>query len=65
MMTTETTGVQPADPGAKITYFPGSVKSTADESFVRHSIYFFKDGNITFLVRVTPCFVRLAHRKWP
>ena len=63
MMTTEATGVQPADPGAKLAYFPGCVKPTTDESFVRHNIYFFKDGNITFLVRVTPCIVRLAHRK--
>jgi hypothetical protein len=49
MMTTEATGVKSAEPGAK---FPGSSNRTADDSFVRHETYFFKDGNITFLVRV-------------
>lgn len=51
MMTTEAT----ADFGAKLTNLPGSAHPIADDSFVRHDIYFFKDGNITFLVRDTPC----------
>lgn len=28
-------------------------KPTTNDSFLRHDTYFFKDGNITFLVRVT------------
>jgi hypothetical protein len=50
-MTTDATGVQPAELGAKLTNLPGNDNPTADDSFVRHDIYFFKDGNITFLVR--------------
>ena len=51
MMTAEATWVQPAELGAKLTNLPGSDNPTADNSFVRHKKYFFKDGNITFLVR--------------
>jgi hypothetical protein len=25
--------------------------ATSDDSFIRHDTYFFKDGNVTFLVR--------------
>lgn len=55
VMTTEATGVQPAELGAKLTNWPGSANSSAVESFVQHDIYFFKDGNITFLVRDALC----------
>ena len=51
MMTTEPTGVQPAERGAKFTNWPGSANPSSGESFVQHDTYFFKDGNITFLVR--------------
>ena len=30
--------------------------ATLDESFVRHDTYYFKDGNVTFLVRGLPTF---------
>jgi BTB/POZ domain-containing protein len=50
-MTTGATGVQPAGLGAKLTNWPGSANLPTDESFVQHDVYFFKDGNITFLVR--------------
>ena len=40
MRTTEATGMQPAEPGAKLAYFSGSVKPTADESFMRHNTFF-------------------------
>jgi hypothetical protein len=50
-MTTGATGVQPAGLGAKLTNWPGSANPTTNESFVQHDVYFFKDGNITFLVR--------------
>ena len=30
---------------------PRSGRSTPDDSFIRHREYFFKDGNVTFLVR--------------
>ena len=30
---------------------PGGGHATLDDSFVRHDAYFFKDGNVTFLVR--------------
>jgi hypothetical protein len=36
------------EPGGKI---PGGSCPVADDSFLRHEKYFFKDGNITFLVR--------------
>ena len=55
MMPTEATGVQPAEFGAKHTNWPGSANPSTAESFVQHSIYFFKDGNITFLVSDVPC----------
>ena len=32
-----------------------------DESFVRHDAYFFKDGNVTFLVRGHLCFANLTY----
>ena len=53
-MTTEATGVpvQHAEPGAKLENLPGSAHPTSEDSFVRHDTYFFKDGNITFLVHV-------------
>jgi hypothetical protein len=37
------------EPGAGKT--PGGSCPVADDSFLRHEKYFFKDGNITFLVR--------------
>jgi hypothetical protein len=46
---THTTGAQPAGFRAKFTYF-----LAPDDSFVPHDTYFFKDGNITFLVRDAP-----------
>ena len=30
---------------------PGGAHATLKDSFVRHDAYFFKDGNVTFLVR--------------
>jgi hypothetical protein len=52
MLTTEATGAQRVGLGAtKLTNSTWSANPTADDSFVRHDIYFFKDGNITFLVR--------------
>jgi hypothetical protein len=51
MMTTEATGAQTTELGAKLTTFPGSANPTSEDSFVPHDTYFFKDGNITFLVR--------------
>jgi hypothetical protein len=54
MMTTKATGVQSAEL---------SSEPTADDSFVRHNTYFFKDGNITFLVRnVLYCILGLPRR---
>jgi hypothetical protein len=51
MLTTEATGAQRVGLGAtKLTNSTWSANPTADDSFVRHDIYFFKDGNITFLV---------------
>ena len=35
----------------RLTNLTWTANSTADDSFVRHNRYFFKDGNITFLVR--------------
>ncbi|KAH9014806.1 hypothetical protein EDB83DRAFT_2299349, partial [Lactarius deliciosus] len=29
---------------------PGSGNTTSDDSFIRHDAYFFKDGNVTFLI---------------
>ena len=53
MMATEATGAQRVDLGVKLTKSTWSANPTSDDSFVRHNIYFFKDGNITFLVRNT------------
>jgi hypothetical protein len=50
-MTTETTGIQPTDNGARLANLPGNTNPTSEDLFVRHDTYFFKDGNITFLVR--------------
>ena len=36
---------------------PRGGHATLDDSFVRHDMYFFKDGNVTFLVRGLPAFV--------
>jgi hypothetical protein len=33
---------------------PAGIQLITDDSFVRHDKYFFKDGNITFLVRAPP-----------
>jgi hypothetical protein len=55
MMTTEATNVQAAELGSKLTKWPGSANLSTVESFVQHDIYFFKDGNITFLVRGALC----------
>jgi hypothetical protein len=35
---------------------PGGWHITSDDSFIRHDVYFFKDGNVTFLVRGLLCF---------
>ena len=51
MMITDATRMRPADLGVRLTNFPGSASPTAGSSYVRHNIYFFKDGNVTFLVR--------------
>ncbi|KAI0000986.1 hypothetical protein BJV77DRAFT_253601 [Russula vinacea] len=51
MMTTEATGAQHVDLGAtKLTNLIRNANPTSKDSFVRHDIYFFNDGNITFLV---------------
>ena len=55
MMPTEATGAQSAELGAKFTNWPGSTNPSTVESFVQHDIYFFKDGNITFLVSGVLC----------
>ena len=36
---------------------PRGGHATLDDSFVRHDAYFFKDGNVTFLVRGLPVLV--------
>ncbi len=51
----EPTGVQPAELGARVTNWSGSANPPTVESFVQHDVYFFKDGNITFLVRDVQC----------
>lgn len=38
---------------------PRGGQGTLDDSFVRHEAYFFKDGNVTFLVRGLLCPVNL------
>ncbi len=53
-----------AEFGAKDTGLPGCSEgkiprdghATPDDSFIRHDVYFFKDGNVTFLVRGLLCF---------
>jgi hypothetical protein len=51
IMTAEATEAQCVDLGAtKLTNLTLSANPTTDDSFVRHDTYFFKDGNITFLV---------------
>ena len=59
-ITADAIGVQLAELTALV---HGSANPTSEESFVQHDIYFFKDGNITFLVRDTvfKCFVHPAH----
>lgn len=37
----------------RLTGVSADAKPTTNDSFPRHDTYFFKDGNITFLVRVT------------
>lgn len=39
---------------------PRGGDATLDESFVRNDAYFFKDGNVTFLVRGLPLYARCA-----
>lgn len=36
---------------------PRGGRATLGDSFVRHDAYFFKDGNVTFLVCSLPAFV--------
>ncbi len=61
----EARGLHSADIGAKHTSPPGFSEAgktlrgghaTPDDSFKRHDAYFFKDGNVTFLVRGLLCF---------
>jgi hypothetical protein len=40
---------------------PRGRHTTPDDSFVRHDRYFFKDGNVTFLVRGLLCFADLMY----
>ena len=50
----ETQEAQPADLGVdpmSATSLSKGVKPKTDDQFLRHDTYFFKDGNITFLVR--------------
>ena len=54
----EAPGAQPAALEAQPASLPGvsaDAKPTTDNSFARHDTYFFKDGNITFLVRGVYC----------
>jgi hypothetical protein len=39
-----------------LTGVSADAKPTTSDSFLRHDTYFFKDGNITFLVCVTPLY---------
>ena len=45
--------IEPSESGtsSSVSVYPGD--NTAEDSFIRHRKYFFKDGNITFLVRDT------------
>ena len=54
-----------AEFGAKLTSLPELSEGrkiprgwhiALDDSFIRHDVYFFKDGNVTFLVRGLLCF---------
>ena len=56
----EAPGLPSTEFGAKHTSLPGfseegkaprGVHATPDDLFIRHDAYFFKDGNVTFLVR--------------
>ena len=40
---------------------PRGGHATPDGSFIRHDAYFFKDGNVTILVRGLLCFVYLTY----
>jgi hypothetical protein len=51
--------------GARYSSLPGVLEegripkgghATLDDSFVQHDAYYFKDGNVTFLVRGLPAF---------
>ena len=62
----EAPGLPSAEFGTKLTSLPVFSEgrktprgghATPDDSFIRHDAYFFKDGNITFLVRGLLCFV--------
>ncbi|KAH9051017.1 hypothetical protein EDB83DRAFT_2317098 [Lactarius deliciosus] len=55
----EAPGIPSADFGAQYTSLPGfpeeektpgSEHATSDDSFIQHDAYFFKDGNVTFLI---------------
>lgn len=50
-MTLEAPTAQPVDLGTKSTSLLGGSNPSTDDSYLRHDIYFFQDGNITFLVR--------------
>src|SRR6266702_4524870 len=61
----EAPGLPSAELGAKHTKLPGFSEegktptgghATTDDSFIRHDAYFFKDGNVTFIVRSLLCF---------
>jgi hypothetical protein len=43
-------------PGLSEGRTPKGEHATLDDSFVRHDVYFFKDGNVTFLVCDLPAF---------
>lgn len=58
-ITLEAPEVQPTVLEAMSTSLTGvsaDAKTTTKDSFPRHDTYFFKDGNITFLVCVTPLY---------
>ena len=63
--TSEVPGLTSTESGAMDTRFPGfsdkgktqkGTHAAPDDSFVRHDAYFFKDGNVTFLVSCLLCF---------
>ena len=43
------TSSQVIEPSGRVSMYPGG--GAAEGSFIRHPKYFFKDGNVTFLVR--------------